>query len=125
MSVYLLLHFRSYLLLPNLPKLLSTKQIDTIENVTVAPRGWGGPARGGDTRERTRQGGARHGQGILINERTNFKFSKTVTFDFPSPKHLVSLSKLKLWECFGGNIFNFALKQFCLRQLYKDASIQS
>jgi len=125
MSICLLLHFRSYFLLPNLPKLLSTKQINTVENVTVAPRGQGGPARGGDARERTGRGGARHGQGILINERKNFKFSRTVTFDFPSPKHLVSLNKLKLWECFGGNILNFALKQFCLRQLYKGASIQS
>jgi hypothetical protein len=35
-------------------------------------------------------GGGRHGQGILINERTNFKFSRTVTFDFPSPRHLGS-----------------------------------
>jgi hypothetical protein len=69
------LHFRSYLLLLNLHKLLSTKQTDTVENVTAAPRG---------------RGGGRHGQGILINERTNFKFSRTVTFDFSSPRHLRS-----------------------------------
>jgi len=90
MSVCLLLHFRSYLLLPNLPKLLSTKQTDTVENVTTAPRGHGGASTGGDARERTGRGGALHGQGILINERTNFKFSRTVTFDFPSPRHLGS-----------------------------------
>jgi hypothetical protein len=46
MSVCLLLHFRSYLLLPNLSKLLSTKQIDTIENVIAAPRGRGGASTG-------------------------------------------------------------------------------
>jgi hypothetical protein len=30
-----------------LPKLLSTKQIDTVENVTIAPWGRGGPEGGG------------------------------------------------------------------------------
>ncbi len=55
--VYLLLHFRSYLLLPNLPKLLSIKQTDTVENVTAAPRGWGAASTWGHARERTGRGG--------------------------------------------------------------------
>jgi len=56
MFVCLLLHFRSYLLLSNLLKLLSTKQTDTDENVTVGPGGKGGQ-HGGDARERTGRGG--------------------------------------------------------------------
>jgi hypothetical protein len=66
MFVCLLLHFRSYLFLPNLPKLLSTKQTDTVENVTAGPGGGeastgGGRAKKdraeGDARERTGRGG--------------------------------------------------------------------
>ncbi len=71
----LVITFSKLPFLPNLSKLLFTKQTDTVENVTHAPQG---------------RGGGRHGQGILINERTNFKFSRTVTFDFPSPRHLGS-----------------------------------
>jgi len=44
------LHFQNYLLLPNLPKLLSTKQTDTVQNVIAAPRGPGGQ-HGGTGRE--------------------------------------------------------------------------
>jgi hypothetical protein len=60
-SYILKLQCLSVITFSKLPKLLSTKQTDTVENVTVAPRGQGGP-----------EGGGQHGRGARPARARNF-----------------------------------------------------